>query len=154
MNKLLSGIVAALLLHTSGFAYDADQAKKFEAFYSHFTQKACADSKLFITAEETLKMIREGEAHLLLDIRTEGEASVIALSGKNVLQIPLQHLFEKENLDKLPTDRPILIVCHSGTRATMAAMSLKVAGIPNIRVVKGGLAAMAVENNPKNAPMQ
>ncbi len=154
MNKLLSTLAAALLLNTSGFAYDADQAKKFEAFYSHFTQKACADSTLFITAEETLKMVRDGEAHLLLDIRTDGEASVIALSGKDALHIPLQHLFEKENLNKLPTDRPILIVCHSGTRAVMAAMSLKIAGIPNVRVVKGGLAAMAVENNPKNAPLK
>jgi rhodanese-related sulfurtransferase len=154
MNKFLFAITASLLLNISGFAYDADQAKKFEAFYSHFTQKACADSKLFITAEETFKMIRDNEAHLLLDIRTEGEAAVIALSGKDALHIPLQQLFEKENLDKLPINRPILIVCHSGTRAVMAAMSLKVAGITNTRVVKGGLAAMAVENNPKNAPLR
>lgn len=118
------------------------------------TQKACANSKLFIEAEETLKLLNEGKKFTYLDIRTRGEESIITLSAKNSIFIPIEDLFKKESLDKLPKDEPIMILCHSGTRATMAAMSLKQIGFKQARVVKGGLVALADANNPKNAPMK
>lgn len=154
MKKLSIAITALLMMVSTSMAYDVEMAKRFDSFYGHFTQKACAQSKLFISAKETLKMIRDEKSYLLLDIRTEGEASVIALTDDKALYIPLQQLFEKENLAKLPTDRPILIVCHSGTRAVLAAVSLKMIGFTNTRVVQGGLVALATANNPKNAPLK
>ncbi|MCF6206403.1 MAG: rhodanese-like domain-containing protein [Sulfurovum sp.] len=149
---LSTTILAVLSLNTYG--YDASKAKEFNAFYSHMTQKACADSKLFVKAKDVMKMLREKKPFTILDVRTDGEAAVIALSGENALHIPINVLFKAENLDKLPTDKPIMIVCHSGTRATLAAIGLKRLGFKKVHVVKGGLIALADANNPKNAPMQ
>jgi rhodanese-related sulfurtransferase len=135
-------------------AYDADKAEGFNAFYSHMTQKACADSKLAIDSDEVMKLLREEKKFTLLDIRTEGEMAVLGLKTPNTLAIPLQHLFEKESLAKLPTDELIVVVCHSGTRAIMAVASLKMLGFKNTRVLKGGMVALAQGNTPKNAPLK
>jgi len=154
MKQILRSALAALLLSITAHAYDTQKAKGLDAFYSHMTQKACADSKLFVKATDVMKMLREKKPFTMLDVRTDGEAGVIALSGDNALHIPINVLFKKENLDKLPTDKPVMIVCHSGTRATLAAIGLKQLGFKNVHVVKGGLIALAKADNPKNAPIK
>lgn len=152
MKKTLLSTVAFALLTISAQAYDDAKAKELNKFYAHMTQKACADSKLFIKATEVMKQLKDKKDIMLLDVRTDGEASVIALSGDNAVHMPISELFKKENLDKLPTDKPIMVVCHSGTRATLAAIGLKRIGFKKIHVIKGGLVALAKANNPKNAP--
>jgi rhodanese-related sulfurtransferase len=154
MKKTLAISLTALMLSTTSFAYDQTKAVQLDKFYSHMTQKACADSKLFVKAVDVMKMLREKKAFTLLDVRTDGEASVVALSASNAVHIPLAQLFKKENLAKLPTDKPLMIVCHSGTRATLAAIGLKQLGFKKAHVVKGGLIALAAANNPKNAPLK
>lgn len=153
MKKTIYSTLALAILSMNAMAYDEKKAEEFNAFYSHMTQKACADSKLFIKADEVMKNLREEKPMTLLDVRTDGEANVIAVSQKGALHMPISTLFAKENLDKLPTDRPIVVVCHSGTRATLAAVGLKRVGFKQVHVLKGGLIALAQENNPKNAPM-
>lgn len=152
-NIIVSSLLVASL-SVSAFAYDTNKAKTFENFYSGFTQKACANSKLFVEAPEVMKMLRDNKKVTLLDIRTKGEHAVISIGLKNSIYIPIKDLFKEENLDKLPTDQTIVIVCHSGTRATLAAVGLKQIGIKNTRVLKGGLVALADANNPKNAPLR
>jgi len=154
MNKILSTSIALAVLSVNALAYDDTKASELDHFYSHMTQKACADSKLFIEADDVMKMLRERKAFTMLDVRTSGEVAVIALSGKNALHIPIKNLFKKENLDKLPTDQPIVIVCHSGTRAILAAIGLKRIGLKKTHVLKGGLIALADADNPKNAPLK
>jgi rhodanese-related sulfurtransferase len=154
MKKTLAISLTVLMLSTTSFAYDQTKAVQLDKFYSHMTQKACADSKLFVKAVDVMKMLREKKAFTLLDVRTDGEASVVALSASNAVHIPLAQLFKKENLAKLPTDKPLIIVCHSGTRATLAAIGLKQIGFKKVHVIKGGLIALAAANNPKNAPLK
>lgn len=88
------------------------------------TQKACADSKLFMTADEVMKMLREKKAVTLLDVRTEAKANIIAVSEEHALHLPIAILFEKKNIDSLPKNEPIIVICHSGTRALLAAVGL------------------------------
>ena len=147
-------MLTLLLLTTTSYAYDTNKAKEFDKFYSHLTQKTCANSKLFIKSDAVMKMFREKKEFTLLDVRTDAEASIIALSAKNALHIPIAKLFTKANLDKLPTDKPLILVCHSGTRALMAAVALKQLGFKNVQVLKGGLVALAIADNTKNAPLQ
>jgi len=154
MKKTLFTNLVLSMLVMSAEAYDNAQAKKFEKFYSHMTQKACANSKLFITAQDTLKLIREEKKYLILDVRTAGENSVITLSDKNSLHIEMKDLFQKENLDKLPTDKQIIVICHSGTRGLMATIGLKQIGFKNVQVLKGGFIALAEQNTVKNAPIK
>ena len=153
MKKFVYSTLALALLTVNAMAYDAQKAENLSAFYSHMTQQACADSKLFVKAEDTMKMIRDNNV-TLLDVRTDGEASVMALNGKNSIHVPIANLFKKENLDKLPTDKPMVIVCHSGTRAVLAAIGLKRIGFKQVHVLKGGMIALAEANNPKNAPIK
>ena len=154
MKKIITTSLLTLALSASAFAYDTAKAEAMDKFYSNFTQKACASSKLFITGEESLKMLRENKKFTFLDIRTKGEHAVVSIGLKNSIYVPIKDLFKKENLDKLPSDQTIVIVCHSGTRATLAAIGLKQVGIKNTRVLKGGLIALAEANNPKNAPLR
>ena len=154
MKKFFAALLGSLTLSASLFAYDAAKAAQFDAFYSHMTQKACANSTLFVTGEDAMKLLREGKPVTLLDVRTDAEAAVVALSTPAALHIPMERLFQKASLDRLPDDRPILIVCHSGIRAVMAAVSLKMIGIKNVQVLKGGITALAKANTPANAPLK
>jgi len=149
--KLLS-VLSLLTLSTQ--AYDANKAASLNTFYSHMTHKACANSKLFIKGVDVMKMLQQKKPLLLLDVRTDAEAAIVGLTGDNALHISLDRLFHKESLDKLPTDRPVIVVCHSGIRATMAAMGLKQLGFKNIQVLKGGIVALAKADTPKNAPLK
>lgn len=154
MTKIILSSLFALGLLTSVQAYDAEKAAQFNGFFSHMTQKACADSTFFVKPDALMQMLRENKPMLLLDVRTDGEASVVALGVPGALHIPVEHLFKKANLDKLPTDRPVIIVCYSGSRATMAAMALKMSGVGNVQVLKGGIVALAAANSVKNAPVK
>jgi rhodanese-related sulfurtransferase len=154
MTKIIISILLTLTFSISASAYDETKAESFEKFYSMFTQKACADSKLFISSEDTMKMFRDNKKFTLLDVRTIGENAIVSISSSNSIHIPIKDLFKQENLNKLPKDRTIIVVCHSGTRAVMAAIGLKQIGIKNTRVLKGGFVALADANNPKNAPIK
>ena len=154
MKKIFLTSLSLAVLSTYASAYDNTKAANLENFYAHMTQKACADSKLFMKAGDVMKMLRDKKTFALLDVRTDGEANIVALSGENAMHISLDKLFKKENLDKLPTDKPIVIVCHSGTRATLAAIGLKRIGFKKVHVLKGGLIALAKADNPKNAPLK
>jgi len=154
MKKILINTLLLTTLTITANAYDASKAKEFESFYAPMTQKMCAASKMFINAEDTLKLIREDKKYLLIDVRTAGENSVISISDKNALHIELKDLFKKENLDKIPTDIPVIMVCHSGTRGIMATMGLKQIGFKNIQVLKGGFIALAEQNTVENAPLR
>ena len=154
MKQLLLTSISLALLSVNTFAYDNTKAKNLENFYSHMTQKACADSKLFIKADDVMKMLRQKKAFTLLDVRTDAEANVVSLSGKNAKHIAIDKLFKKKNLDTLPKNKPIIVVCHSGTRATLAAIGLKRIGFKKVHVLKGGIIALAKSDNPKNAPLK
>ena len=154
MTKIISSTILVAALAVNSMAYDTIKGEKTDKFFSNFTQKACADSKLFIKSEEVMKMLRDNADFILLDIRTTGEAGIVAVSAKNGVYIPLKNLFEKASLDKLPVDKQIVVVCHSGARATMAVIGLKQIGFKKVHVLKGGIAALADANTPKNAPMQ
>jgi len=154
INTLLSSMIVVASFAVNALAYDTSKAESLDKFYSNMTQKACADSKLFTPAEDIMKMFQEGKKFTILDVRTMGEASIVAISAKNSKHVPIENLFEKTNLDALPTDEPIIVVCHSGTRATLAAIGLKRLGFKNTHVLKGGLVALADANSPKNAPLK
>ncbi len=147
----------ALLVSTMAvnvFAYDTDKAKEFDKFYSSFTQKACANSTLYIEGDEVMKMMRKQKKFMFLDIRTPGELAVVGIKTSNTLEIPVEHLFEAKNLDRLPKDEPIVVVCYSGTRAVMAVASLKMIGFTNTRVMKGGVMGLSKASNTKTAPVK
>ena len=99
-------------------------------------------------------MMREKKKFTFLDIRTPGELAVVGVKAPNTLEIPVEHLFEEKNLNRLPKDELLVVVCYSGTRAIAAVISLKMLGFTNTRVMKGGIVGLAKGNSVKNAPLK
>ena len=51
--------------------------------------------------------------------------------------LPLPEL--EAQLDMIPTDRPVVVVCHAGSRAALATQQLLKAGHPRVANLRGGL---------------
>jgi len=155
MLKRIS-LLSLLVFTLNVSAYDEALAAKMDKTFSNVTQAKIIKSKGkgVIENKELFKMLREKKKFTFLDVRTEGEMAVLGLKTKNTLEIPLEHLFEKKNLDRLPKDELIVLVCHSGSREKKAIMSLKMLGFKNVRLMKGGLVGLAQGNTAKNAPLK
>lgn len=83
---------------------------------------------------ETYLADYEKESHILIDVRTSGEYKAGHLpKAKN---IPLDELPNK--LDSIPKDKPVILVCWSGSRSASATQMLVQAGYDNVHNLKGG----------------
>jgi rhodanese-related sulfurtransferase len=57
--------------------------------------------------------------------------------------IPLPEL--QERLAEIPTERPVVMLCHSGCRSALATQQLIKAGRERVANLRGGLRAWQVE---------
>ncbi len=73
---------------------------------------------------------------LLLDVSSPGEYARVRLPDSR--SIPLGAL--RGRLGELPRDRPIVTLCANSIRGYEAALILRAAGFPDVRVLDGGLA--------------
>ena len=149
MKKLVATALAVLTLSTVSFSIDWELAKKYDGIFSQLDQKMLTKSPCRVTPKQVLEMIKKGEDIVLLDIRTEPEQSIVGLTYKNSLYIPMDKLFKEENLKKLPKDKKIIVICHSGARAIAATFALRSLGFNNAYALKGGIAALADYVTPK-----
>ena len=93
-------------------------------------------AELDVTPMEVHDQLEAGEAIFLLDVREPDEVTEWAFpSGVN---IPMGDLSQR--IDELPTDRPIVVACHSGVRSAAVATALRKAGWP-AQNLAGGAAA-------------
>ena len=74
---------------------------------------------------------------LLLDVREPAEFAEGHLPGS--VNLPLQQVL---NGAQVPTDRPVLLICRSGTRARLAAAALAARG-HTVQVLEGGLIGLS-----------
>ncbi len=150
IQKKIGVMLLALFWSVNLSAYDADMAKKINKTFSHYSLENLNNSKMLVDAETVMKMLKKKEDFLFLDIRTINEIGVVGLRTDNTLEIPFDVLFQKENLDRLPKEQAIVIVCHSGNRALQAATSLEMIGFKNAKVLYGGIMALAKSDSTKN----
>jgi len=71
-----------------------------------------------------------GAGALAIDVREVGEYEEGHIEG--AVNIPLRTL--TQNLDKIPTDRQVLVYCKSGYRAALGTSSLRLLGYDNVLV--------------------
>jgi len=81
--------------------------------------------------------LKSGDAPLVLDVRTPGEWDSGHIEGAK--HIPLPKL--AANLSALPKDKPLLVLCGSGYRSSIAASFLQAHGFSRVRNLMGGMAA-------------
>ena len=89
-------------------------------------------------------------AHLqdiaLLDVRSHEELQGTDGCISGSLNIPLPELADR--LAELPHDRPVVVVCRSGSRSALATQLLIQAGHPQVANLRGGLIAWEEEGYP------
>ena len=69
----------------------------------------------------------------------------------NSMTVPMNEVFKKENLKKIPTKLKVVVVCKAGGRATAIATGLRNIGFNNVYVLKNGFSELAKYVSPKTA---
>jgi rhodanese-related sulfurtransferase len=84
-----------------------------------------------------LRQLRQEDPNLrILDVRTGAEFESVHIPGS--FNVPLDMLAEHVK-QVAHLDRPVVLVCQSGGRATTAQEKLNAAGKRNLRVLEGGM---------------
>jgi len=87
-----------------------------------------------ITPEELYRMMQDGSAPLIVDVRLPSEW--MALRIGTVLNLPLNRLADLSK--KLDPEAPVVVVCNSAYRSSMATGILERKGFKMPRNLKGG----------------
>jgi len=90
------------------------------------------------------KMRRDGIEHTVLDIREPVEIAICSLDDS--VLIPMQRV--PQELQTLPRDRPLVVVCHHGSRSAMVTDYLRKSGFENAWNLAGGIDAWATFVEP------
>jgi rhodanese-related sulfurtransferase len=85
--------------------------------------------------------------HSVVDVREPWEADICRIDGS--LLLPLGTL--SQSLDRLPQDKPLVVVCHHGMRSMQAVMWLRSQGFENAVNLRGGIDAWARQVEPRMA---
>jgi len=92
-----------------------------------------------IDVTQLAELRRDGAPHAVLDIREPWELDICALADS--LRIPLQQI--PQQLDELPREHPLVVICHHGMRSAMVTGFLRQNGFANACNLAGGIDAWA-----------
>ena len=82
---------------------------------------------------------------MLLDIREDQEVAICSIDGS--VHIPMNDIPAK--LAELPTDTPLVVMCHVGGRSFQVTQWLLSNGFDNALNLEGGIAAWSQEIDAK-----
>ena len=97
------------------------------------------DHPISVTVAELDRRRAAGEAITILDVREPWELDIARFS--DALAIPLATL--PARVGEVPTDRPVVVVCHHGMRSYKAMSWLRQNGVANAINLDGGIDAWA-----------
>jgi len=97
-----------------------------------------------INSEELFLKISTNEDLYLLDVREPAELEVTKIDSS--VNVPLSKIFEVNGMDDIPTDKPVVVICGSGNRATIATYAMAQNNI-DFQVLEGGIKAWDVYEN-------
>ena len=80
----------------------------------------------------------------IVDVRSAAEFAGGSLRAARNLPLPEVAARASE----LSKDRPVLVVCEAGRRASVAAVKLRSAGLPEVYILDGGLGAWRAAGLP------
>jgi rhodanese-related sulfurtransferase len=99
-----------------------------------------------IDAATLRELIDSGRAPRLLDVRTPGEFEAFHIPGS--YNVPLGLLKEHREELRRHLDEDVVLICRSGARATQAEQTLAGTGLPNLKVLTGGIMAWQAAHAP------
>jgi rhodanese-related sulfurtransferase len=87
----------------------------------------------------------KGEAPMLLDIREESEFSAMRIAGslnvpRGILESACEYDYEETVRELVEArDRDVVIICRSGNRSVLAAVTMQIMGYNKVASLKTGL---------------
>jgi glyoxylase-like metal-dependent hydrolase (beta-lactamase superfamily II)/rhodanese-related sulfurtransferase len=88
----------------------------------------------------------------ILDVRSAEEFNGPDGRVAGSLLIPLPEI--EGRLSEIPTGRPLVVICHSGSRSALATQQLLKAGCKQVANLRGGLSRWAAEGYPLDGASQ
>ena len=100
-----------------------------------------------ITVEEFKNKVATDAASLfILDVREDAEVAELPVKNAgNVHHIPMGDV--KLQLDKIPQDKIVIVICRSGARSGMVTEHLVEQGYPDVLNLIGGVMAWEQSNS-------
>ena len=97
-----------------------------------------------ISVAELKRRRDAGEQLVLLDVRELDEIATASLPGATL--VPMMEIPQRAS--ELPTDRPIVVMCHAGGRSARVTQYLNQNGYPGAVNLAGGIDAWSSEIDP------
>ena len=97
-----------------------------------------------ISVHKLAEMRTDGAAHTVLDIRESKELAVCAIGDS--VTIPMQQV--PDELEMLPREHPLIVVCHHGMRSAMVTDFLRNNGFNDAWNLAGGIDAWSRHIEP------
>ena len=94
-----------------------------------------------ISVRELADMRGAGKEHTVLDVREARELEICQL--EDALHVPMIEI--PDRTADLPTDQPLVVICHHGVRSQMVVDFLRDAGFDNAVNLDGGIDAWACD---------
>ena len=152
-TRLLTITVLAVAITIAGpaWSYDSVMAESYADLFAPVKGAGAGKALHLIPPDVFLNKVKAKEPLVVLDIRTPAETGVYSVTLPGSLVIPVNELFRGANLAQIPTDKTVVVICLSGTRASAAGTALRHIGFDNVYILKGGFKALTGYLGPKEA---
>lgn len=103
-----------------------------------------AEQAMEITVRDLDDLRRSDEALTILDVRNPPEIEICSFADST--NIPMHEV--PENLDRLPGNGTLVVICHSGMRSYQVTAWLRQNGFANAVNLRGGIDSWARKIDP------
>jgi rhodanese-related sulfurtransferase len=150
-NLLVAGLASLLSFSAAAGGYDAELAASYATLFEPAVGAKTGKALNMMKPDKLVKDLQAGKQITALDIRTPNEFGVFRMTLPGSIEIPMNAVFLPENLERIPQDKTVVVICKSGTRATAVGTALRHIGFDNVYVLKGGLMALSKHLDAKTA---
>ena len=144
-------LAVAITITGPAWSYDSAMAGSYADLFAPVKGAGAGKALHLIPPDVFLDKVKAKEALVVLDIRTPAETGVYSVTLPGSLVIPVNELFTEAKLAQIPTDKTVVVICLSGTRASAAGTALRHIGFENVYILKGGFKALTGYLGPKEA---
>ncbi len=150
-TALAIGLASLISFGAAAGGYDAGLAQSYARLFEPAVGAQTGKALHLMKPGQFVNDLQKGKQIVALDIRTPRECGVLGMTLPVRVSIPINEVFLAEYLDRIPRDRPVVIVCQSGSRAVAVGIALRHVGFDNVYVLKGGLMGLSKYLNAKTA---
>ena len=153
LKRLLQtmSLAVAVIFASPVWSYDVTMAESYAKLFAPVKGAGAGKAMHLMKPDAFVNKVKSKEPLVVLDVRTPAETGIYSATLPGTLVIPVNELFTEANLARIPTDKTVVVLCMSGTRATAAGTALRHIGFDNVYVLKGGFKALAGYMGPKEA---